>query len=69
MIHRSGDFEEWQLAEFMQANGYIETYARPGQTVVKIPYLDEPTGKKKYVEFQWFDGPGWVYTDNNQDEK
>ncbi len=61
MLHRSADFEEWQLADY--ARQYIPLYKR-GQ-VCFVPYIDDPTGEKKFVKFVWLNEQ-WVYVDNSQ---
>jgi len=63
MLHRDGDFEEWQLAE--AARYYIPLYARSVTTTVFIPYKDVPSGKICYIKFEWLNEQ-WVYVDNNQ---
>jgi hypothetical protein len=50
MLHRDGDFEEWQLAEI--AKGYIPLYLRnPDDKVCYVEYKDVPSGKIKHIKF------------------
>lgn len=62
MLHRDGDFEEWQLAEV--ARRYIPLYQK-GE-VAYVPYIDDPTGEKKFVKYVLVDGI-WLYVDNSQE--
>ncbi len=63
MLKRSGDFEEWQLADLIKQGPYIDLYKR-GE-ICFVPYLDLPTGEKKFVKFVWLNEQ-WVYVDNSQ---
>jgi hypothetical protein len=63
MLHRAGDFEEWQLAEV--ARKYIPLYLKKGDGVCYVPYIDDPTGEKKFIKYAWLNEQ-WVYVDNSQ---
>ncbi len=63
MLTRTGDFDEWKLAD--AAAAYIPLYAKAGDTVVYVPYFDLPSQTKKFVKFGLF-GDVWMYLDNCQ---
>lgn len=63
MIHRAGDFEEWQLADYVLKSGLVQLYAK-GE-VSYVPYKDLPSGEVKHVKFAWLNDQ-WVYVDNSQ---
>jgi hypothetical protein len=63
MLHRSGDFEEWQLAEVAKRD--IPFYLKKGNTVCYVPYIDDPTGEKKFIKYVWLNEQ-WIYADNSQ---
>jgi hypothetical protein len=68
MLHRDGDFEEWQLARV--AKSYIPVYLKnEGDKVCYVPYKDVPSGKVKYIKYIYEDAAGWIYADNSQNAK
>jgi hypothetical protein len=65
MLHRDGDFEEWQLAEM--ARNYIPLYLKKkDDKVCFVEYRDVPSGKNKFIKFVYEEAIGWVYVDNSQ---
>ncbi len=65
MLTRTGDFEEWELAQTIKDGPYIKLYAKPGDNICYVPYLDLPTNTKKFVKFAWLNEQ-WIYVDNDQ---
>lgn len=65
MIKRNGEWEEEQLAKFVQDRGYIDLYARKGDRVVYVPYKDLPTKTVKHIKFVYLNNQ-WIYVDNSQ---
>jgi hypothetical protein len=64
MLQRSGDFEEWQLAERIKSGPYIDLYKRGA--VSYVPYYDIPSQSKKFMKFIYEESIGWAYVDNDQ---
>lgn len=63
MLHRLGDFEEWQLAE--AGKEYIVFYVKKGNTVCYVPYIDDPSGEMKFIKYVFLNNQ-WIYVDNSQ---
>jgi hypothetical protein len=68
MLHRDGDFEQWELAD--AARSYIEIFLKkPDDKICYVPYKDVPSGKVKHIKFVYEESLGWVYVDNSQNDK
>ena len=65
MLHRDGEFEEWNLAA--HARKYIPLYLKKkDDKVVYIPYRDVPSDSVKYVKYVYEEAIGWVYLGTSQ---
>lgn len=64
MLHLLAGYDEWQIAE--AARRYISLYAKPGDTVCYVPYVDDLRREQKAVKFVYINDQ-WIYADNSHE--